>query len=239
MQPPGTGKTKTIIEAVRLLKVHFEVPHPILVCTYTNVAVDNLVEGLAASGVKPLRVGYGGKVKQSLYEHTLDHKLTVHHLKPQVDKLSQDEERIQKRVISLSEKLKELTLKDGVTPNLTERKLRMQKEIVWTEKRLGIARAKMYALHQEMLKEVIENADVVSPYLAYLCRSGVTKPVQICTTCITSACVALNVIDFPVVFLDEASMSTEPASLIPIMKGVRVLLPCCSHLTNPLFSHST
>ena len=35
-----------------------------------------------------------------------------------------------------------------------------------------------------------------------------------------SAAVSLNVIDFPVVFLDEASMSTEPASLIPIMKGV-------------------
>lgn len=43
---------------------------------------------------------------------------------------------------------------------------------------------------------------------------------QICTTCITAACSALNVVDFPVVFLDEASMSTEPASLIPIMKGV-------------------
>jgi superfamily I DNA and/or RNA helicase len=43
---------------------------------------------------------------------------------------------------------------------------------------------------------------------------------QICTTCITSAANALSVIDFPVVFLDEASMSTEPASLIPIMKGV-------------------
>lgn len=28
--------------------------------------------------------------------------------------------------------------------------------------------------------------------------------------------------DFPVVFLDEASMSTEPAALIPLMKGVRV-----------------
>ena len=47
---------------------------------------------------------------------------------------------------------------------------------------------------------------------------------QICTTCVTSACAALNVIDFPVVFLDEASMSTEPASLIPIAKGVSVRL---------------
>jgi superfamily I DNA and/or RNA helicase len=29
------------------------------------------------------------------------------------------------------------------------------------------------------------------------------------------------VADFPIVFLDEASMSTEPASLIPLMKGSR------------------
>ncbi|KAK1220440.1 hypothetical protein PQX77_016821 [Marasmius sp. AFHP31] len=47
--PPGTGKTKTIIEAIRLLKSHFRVPEPLLVCTYTNVAVDNLVEGLASA----------------------------------------------------------------------------------------------------------------------------------------------------------------------------------------------
>ena len=39
---------------------------------------------------------------------------------------------------------------------------------------------------------------------------------------ITAACVALNVTDFPVVFLDEAFMSTEPASLIPMMKGVGI-----------------
>lgn len=44
---------------------------------------------------------------------------------------------------------------------------------------------------------------------------------QICTTCLTSANSKLAVVDFPVVFLDEASMSTEPASLVPLMKGVR------------------
>jgi superfamily I DNA and/or RNA helicase len=31
--------------------------------------------------------------------------------------------------------------------------------------------------------------------------------------------------DFPAVFLDEASMSTEPASLIPLMLGVRYTAP--------------
>jgi superfamily I DNA and/or RNA helicase len=43
---------------------------------------------------------------------------------------------------------------------------------------------------------------------------------EICTTCIGAASSELRNIDFPVVFLDEASMATEPASLIPLMKGV-------------------
>jgi len=30
----------------------------------------------------------------------------------------------------------------------------------------------------------------------------------------------LKHIDFPMVFLDEASMATEPLSLVPLMKGV-------------------
>jgi superfamily I DNA and/or RNA helicase len=35
----------------------------------------------------------------------------------------------------------------------------------------------------------------------------------------------LDAIDFPIVFLDEASMATEPLSLVPLMKGVS------SHIT--------
>jgi hypothetical protein len=31
----------------------------------------------------------------------------------------------------------------------------------------------------------------------------------------------MDAVDFPIVFLDEASMSTEPASLIPLMKGAQ------------------
>ncbi|KAH0825645.1 hypothetical protein J3R83DRAFT_12675, partial [Lanmaoa asiatica] len=62
----GDRKTKTIVEAVKLLKAHFEVHHPILVCAYTNAAVDNLVEGFAEARLKPLRIGFRGKIKDSL-----------------------------------------------------------------------------------------------------------------------------------------------------------------------------
>lgn len=48
---------------------------------------------------------------------------------------------------------------------------------------------------------------------------------QVCTTCLSAASTyALKHIDFPIVFLDEASMATEPLSLVPLMKGVRELL---------------
>ncbi|KAI0790274.1 hypothetical protein BC629DRAFT_399598 [Irpex lacteus] len=58
------GKTKTIIETARLLKVHFGVPHPILFCTFTNGAVNHVIEGLVAAFLRPLRVGTSSKVKE-------------------------------------------------------------------------------------------------------------------------------------------------------------------------------
>ncbi|KII90282.1 hypothetical protein PLICRDRAFT_40479 [Plicaturopsis crispa FD-325 SS-3] len=197
--PPGTGKTKTIIEAVKLLKVHFEVPHPLLVCTYTNVAVDNLVEGLASAGLSPLRVGFGGKVKPSLFPHTLDAKLEAHALAPEVEKLAAEEEKLGKKLEDLAARMSAAAGKPGLGARLE----RMQGAHTGLERQVQKVRSKMYAMRQQMLRDVVASADVI------------------CTTCITAACAALNVVDFPVVFLDEASMSTEPASLVPIMKGSR------------------
>ncbi|KAH7882136.1 P-loop containing nucleoside triphosphate hydrolase protein [Phlebopus sp. FC_14] len=199
--PPGTGKTKTIIEAVKLLKTHFEVHHPILVCTYTNVAVDNLVEGLATAGVKPLRVGYGGKVKSSLAQHTLDYKLEQHPLKPKVEKLLEEQKDIEARRTDLVKNI--ATSEKSTGDRFRERLERMRNALIMVERKSMAVKSKLYAMHQEMLRDISSAADVI------------------CTTCITSASVALNVLDFPVVFLDEASMSTEPASLIPLMKGSR------------------
>ncbi|CAA7261960.1 unnamed protein product [Cyclocybe aegerita] len=203
--PPGTGKTKTIIETIKLLKVHFQVPQPLLVCTYTNVAVDNLVEGFARVGVKPLRVGFNGNVRQSLLEHSLDYKLEQHPLHPVLLRTVDEETQVKDQVYKLSDSYKELALKlkESKRPRKAtiERAMRMKEALISLEKRHKNIKRKIYAIQQQMLRETIADADVI------------------CTTCITSACAALNVIDFPVVFLDEASMSTEPASLIPIVKG--------------------
>jgi superfamily I DNA and/or RNA helicase len=197
-----------------LFKVHFEVHHPLLVCTYTNVAVDNLVEGFAAAGVKPLRVGFGAKIKPSLHEYTLDAKLEAHHLKLKVDQLLKDQETVERKLEALESRIVAAE-KSG-----SEKLGNMRTASTVLERQVLALRAKLYALHQEMLNDITATADVVSDLLSAPLCLGLTTPWQICTTCITSASAALNILDFPVVFLDEASMSTEPASLIPLMRGV-------------------
>ena len=122
--PPGTGKTKTIIEAVRMLKQHFAVPYPILLCTYTNVAVDNLVDGFvrhASAGSKKsktkpltaLRIGSAGKVRSSLDEYTLESQLDKH---PRAKDLANVQDRIasiQKQRKDLWARIKETRVKLG------------------------------------------------------------------------------------------------------------------------------
>ncbi|KAJ2915118.1 hypothetical protein MD484_g5315, partial [Candolleomyces efflorescens] len=230
--PPGTGKTKTIIQTLKLLKSHFSVPHPILVCTYTNAAVDNLVEGMAAAGLKPLRVGYGPSIRPDLIPYSLHHKLEVHPRAEELKKLDEDEVRFQEKIEELHEKMHALVEKMGLSfrdantmlsaPGSGSGKGRwegryrnMKASLDGLSRQVGITRAKSYALQQEMLREVVEEADVI------------------CTTCITAATSSLNIIDFPIVFLDEASMSTEPATLIPLMKGCRHLALIGDHKQLP------
>ncbi|KAJ7783332.1 P-loop containing nucleoside triphosphate hydrolase protein [Mycena metata] len=202
--PPGTGKTKTIVEAIKLLKLHFQVPHPLLVCAYTNVAINNLVEGLVAAGVNPLRVGSGRRqIKESLVQYTLTHKLTLHPLASSLEVFSSRIRGISARLREMSLDIKQDETERGNTPKAMERRQRMKAALKSRRRKRNELKNRIYAMNLQMLRDLVWEADVI------------------CTTCITSACHALNVVDFPVVFLDEASMSTEPASLIPIMKGSR------------------
>ncbi|TRM69680.1 P-loop containing nucleoside triphosphate hydrolase protein, partial [Schizophyllum amplum] len=200
--PPGTGKTRTIIETVKLLKAHFEVPQPLMICTYTNVAVDNLVEGLVKAGLKPLRIGFGGKVQPDLLEHALDHKLSTHPARPAIDAAQEERRKLNTELDELKFSLQEdkARLASG-SSNLRVRVQRKQTAVFAKKRALQALTSKVYRMEQQVLREIVDAADVV------------------CTTCISAASVVLNVADFPVVFIDEASMSTEPASLVPLMKG--------------------
>jgi superfamily I DNA and/or RNA helicase len=73
--PPGTGKTTTLVAAIKAL-VHQE-EKQILVVAPSNAAVDLLSEKLADEGLKVLRAGNPARVTEKLLSLTLDGKSAI------------------------------------------------------------------------------------------------------------------------------------------------------------------
>ncbi|MBX2926701.1 MAG: AAA family ATPase [Saprospiraceae bacterium] len=67
--PPGTGKTTTIVQAV---KAACQTETTVLVTAPSNTAVDLLTERLAAQGLFVVRIGNISRVDESILSHTLE-----------------------------------------------------------------------------------------------------------------------------------------------------------------------
>jgi ATP-dependent RNA/DNA helicase IGHMBP2 len=70
--PPGTGKTRCLVEVVRQLLADGQ---RVLVAAPSNTAVDNLAERLLVAGVDALRVGHPARVDPAVESATLDARL--------------------------------------------------------------------------------------------------------------------------------------------------------------------
>lgn len=74
--PPGTGKTTTLVQAIKALAKRDN--QKILVVTPSNTAVDLLSEKLHEEGLNVLRVGNPNRVTERLMSLTLDSKMAEH-----------------------------------------------------------------------------------------------------------------------------------------------------------------
>lgn len=74
--PPGTGKTTTLVQAIKALIKQDN--QKILVVAPSNTAVDLLSEKLFEEGLNVLRVGNPARVSERLMSLTLDSKMTEH-----------------------------------------------------------------------------------------------------------------------------------------------------------------
>src|SRR5579859_1299851 len=83
--PPGTGKTTTLVQAIKALidRDHEQ----ILVVAPSNTAVDLLSEKLSDEGLNVLRVGNPARVSERLLSLTLDSKMMAHGSMKEVKKL--------------------------------------------------------------------------------------------------------------------------------------------------------
>ncbi|BAV08355.1 DNA helicase, putative [Filimonas lacunae] len=83
--PPGTGKTTTLVQAIKAL---WKQDHKqILVVAPSNTAVDLLTEKLSDEGLNVLRVGNPAKVSDRLMSLTLDSKASEHNSMKEIKKL--------------------------------------------------------------------------------------------------------------------------------------------------------
>ncbi len=74
--PPGTGKTTTIVQAIKALASQNS--KPILVVAPSNTAVDLLTEKLDEIGLDVIRIGNPSRISEKLQTLTLDGKIQNH-----------------------------------------------------------------------------------------------------------------------------------------------------------------
>jgi ATP-dependent RNA/DNA helicase IGHMBP2 len=73
--PPGTGKTTTLVQAIRLT---LQNEKQVLVCSSSNTAVDLLTEKLHREGINVLRLGNPARISEEILINTLDSKVAAH-----------------------------------------------------------------------------------------------------------------------------------------------------------------
>jgi DNA polymerase alpha-associated DNA helicase A len=204
--PPGTGKTHTLVELIYQLlsksaSIASDRPPRILVCTPSNLALDNILLRLYnLSGTEPfakilprsaiVRVGHPTRVYRDLVGVTLDYKTRTGDTGELVRDIGRE---IDSHLSNLSKKRGERGAIKGRERGKT-----------WDEVR---ALRKDYKVRESrVVGEVVAGAQVVL------------------ATCHSAGSRMLANTQFDVCIIDEATQAVEPVCWVPIMKSKRVIL---------------
>ncbi len=219
--PPGTGKTVTCVEIIAQLVKHgceHERSYKILAAADSNVAVDNLVERLDKIGVNVVRIGHPARVIPSLRKRSLDYLVQEEPEYVKAQELREKAYEIKERMKSFivpemrwrrglsDETITKLAREDRTIRGIPKHKIKgMQK---WLDlkheidKLFGDARE----LEEKTVKRIIHKAEVI------------------CATNSTVGSEILKSAKFDFAVIDEATQSTEPSSLISVLKTKRFVM---------------
>lgn len=141
--PPGTGKTTTLVQAIKLT---LQTEKQVLVCSPSNVAVDLLTERLAREGVNVLRLGNPARVSDEVINNTLDVKITHHMYYKDL-----------KDFLKRSEEFRNLAHKYKRNFGRAERE---QRQLLFSESKSILKEARK--LEDHILDELFEQAEVIT-----------------------------------------------------------------------------
>ncbi len=92
--PPGTGKTTTLVQAIKETLYR---ENQVLVCAASNTAVDLLTLRCLEEGLDVVRLGNPARVEETLQSHTLDGSIMKHDDYSALKKLRKDAEDVRKK----------------------------------------------------------------------------------------------------------------------------------------------
>lgn len=99
--PPGTGKTTTLVQAIKEVLLH---EHQVLVCAPSNTAVDLLTLRCATEGLSVVRLGNPARVDEDILDLTLDGRVMQHDDYGALKKLRKDAEEARSRAVKFKRK---------------------------------------------------------------------------------------------------------------------------------------
>ncbi len=217
--PPGTGKTITCVEIIaQLVKHGRERSNKILAAADSNVAVDNLVERLDKIGVHVVRIGHPARVIPSLRRRSLDYLVQAEPDYIKAQKLRQKAYTIKERMKGFvipemrwrrglsDETIMQLASEGKTTRGIPRKKIEGMRK--WLDLKHGIDKlfADARELEDRAVKRIIQEAEVI------------------CATNSTVGSEVLKGAKFDFAVIDEATQSTEPSTLIPVLKTKRFIM---------------
>mgnify|MGYP001092979625 CR=1 FL=1 len=144
--PPGTGKTTTLVQAVKLT---LQDEKQVLVTAPSNTAVDLLTEKLLGKGLKVLRIGNPARVSEELMQHSLETQVTMH-----------DDYRFLKKLRKQAEDFKKMAFKYKRKFGRAERE---QRKLLMAEARKAQDEAKY--LEKYIVDSLLDEAQVITATL--------------------------------------------------------------------------
>ena len=222
--PPGTGKTTTLSY---LIKVLSELGKRILVSAPSNTAVDNILEKLDALHVNCIRIGNPARMDESLASLSLDVRLQEHAdyqlannywNKIQILKKEQNElvpASGQNRRGLTDDKIIQLAKSKIPYRGINPTQLRKMSQWIKLQKIINSNFEEAQKLQKKAIEELLDSSSVI------------------CSTNSSAGSDLLKAYRFDVVCIDEATQSTEPECLIPLIKGDKWILAGDHHQLPP------
>ncbi len=213
--PPGTGKTITCVEVIAQLVAR---GYRVLAAADSNVAVDNLVERLDRMGFNVVRVGHPARVIPALRRRSLDYLV-------QDEPEYRDAQELREKAYAIKERMKEFTVpamrwRRGLSDEEIERLAREGKTT------RGIPRKRIEEMRRwlDLKHEVDKLFDEARALEERAVKRILKNAAVICTTNSTAGSELLRNEKFEFAVIDEATQSTEPSSLIPVLKAKRFIM---------------